>query len=42
MVSSEMAASDMVSSRILFIQMDKDDPLQYPQMVNGIFAAQKL
>ena len=42
LVSSEIVASDMVSSRILFIQMDKDDPLQYPQMVNGIFAAQKL
>ena len=37
-----MVNTDMISSRILFIQMDKDDPVQYPQMVNGIFAAQKL
>jgi hypothetical protein len=27
------------SSRILLVQLDKDDPNQYSEIVNGIFAA---
>ena len=30
------------NSRILVLQMDKDDPSQYTKMVNGLFAAQKM
>ena len=30
------------NSRILVIQMEKDDPSQYTKIVNGLFAAQKI
>lgn len=38
----QMGDLDTSSSRILVVQLDKDDPNQYSEMVNGIFAAQKL